>query len=61
MEVTIKNVSIDQLGVLRALCVETFTETYASQNTKSNLDKYLETRFNQVKLESELYNQYSEF
>ncbi|MEQ6167430.1 GNAT family N-acetyltransferase [Ekhidna sp. MALMAid0563] len=61
MEVIIKNVSIDQLGVLQALCVETFTETYASQNTKSDLDKYLETSFNQVKLESELHNQYSEF
>ncbi|MEQ8627429.1 GNAT family N-acetyltransferase [Ekhidna sp.] len=61
MGVTVEIVNKDQLATLRALCLDTFTETYGSQNTKSNLENYLETNFNHSQLKNELDNPQSEY
>ncbi|WP_420318105.1 GNAT family N-acetyltransferase [Ekhidna sp.] len=61
MKVTIESISTDQLEPLQALCIATFTETYRSQNTKSDLENYLETNFNSAQLKKELENPQSEY
>ncbi len=61
MMVSMEIVDLDQLKLLRELCIETFKETYESQNTKSNFENYLESNFNEIQLKKELENSLSEF
>lgn len=58
---TIEKVHPDQIDILQKLCIETFTETYASQNTQSDLENYLDTNFNSIQLKKELQNPNSEY
>ena len=49
------------LGELRALSIQTYSETFAAVNTAENMAAYLETAYHAPKLRQELQNPNSEF
>lgn len=58
---TIRVIDIKDLQVLQSLSKQTFTETFASSNTKENMDKYLEEALSLENLTEELNNPNSFF
>ena len=58
---TIRAIDVKDLQVLQSLSKQTFTETFASSNTKENMDKYLLEALSLEKLTEELNNPNSLF
>ena len=58
---TIRAININDLLALQLISKQTFTETFASSNTKENMDKYLEEALSLEKLTEELSNPNSFF
>lgn len=54
-------VSFNELEQLRAISVQTFTETFAELNTEENMEKYLNENLSMEKLTQELNTRGSEF
>lgn len=61
MKIDIVSIDIKQIYELQEISIETFTDTFASQNTKENLNTYINNAFSIDKLAMEINNQYSEF
>ncbi|MFS0782004.1 GNAT family N-acetyltransferase [Bacillus sp. 1P06AnD] len=61
MTVHIKKCSHEDLLILQELSIQTFTDTFKSQNSTEHLHAYLERAFNAEKLQKELSNSSSEF
>jgi ribosomal protein S18 acetylase RimI-like enzyme len=57
----LKKISSAELPELQRLCRQTFAETFAENNTKENLEYYLEESFNAAQLEKELTDPGSQF
>ena len=58
---TIRAINLNDLKALQSISKQTFTETFASSNTKENMDKYLEEALSLEKLTEELSNPNSFF
>ena len=58
---TIRAINLKDLQTLQSISKKTFTETFASSNTKENMDKYLEESLSLEKLTEELSNPNSFF
>ncbi|KAF1298150.1 acetyltransferase [Enterococcus sp. JM4C] len=56
-----KQCTIADLSVLRSISIETFTDTFAEQNTKEALEDYLTQSYNEEQLAKELKNPESFF
>ena len=61
MSIQIVKASFSHLEELRILSIQTFSETFASVNTKGNMRLYLEMEFAKEKMKKEFYNIDSEF
>ena len=61
MSIEIKKVKHKDLELLREISIETFTDTFAAQNSAENMKNYLERAYNHKQLESELANNFSQF
>lgn len=61
MTINIKKCSLEDLGLLQDISVETFNETFKDQNSPENVKAYLERAFNINQLEKEVSNISSEF
>ncbi len=59
--IEIRKVTTKDLDQLQKIGKQTFYETFASDNTKENMNTYLEEAFSVTKLTSELSNNNSEF
>ncbi|MCQ9633411.1 GNAT family N-acetyltransferase [Chryseobacterium sp. WG14] len=59
--ITILKAGIDDLETIQNLGIQTFTETFAEDNTDEAMEKYLEESFNTPQLTSELKTQDSLF
>ena len=57
----IKRVNINVLNELQEISRKTFAETFASTNTKEDMDKYLDENLSVAKLMDELNEQNTEF
>ena len=58
---TIRAINIKDLQALQSISKQTFTETFASSNSKENMDKYLNEALSLEKLTEELNNPNSLF
>ena len=58
---TIRAINLNDLETLQSISKQTFTETFASSNTKENMDKYLEEALSLENLTEELNNPNSFF
>ena len=58
---TIRAINLNDLKALQSISKQTFTETFASSNTKENMDKYLNESLSLEKLTGELNNPNSFF
>ena len=58
---TIRAINLSDLQTLQSISKQTFTETFASSNTKENMDKYLNESLSLEKLTHELNNPNSFF
>lgn len=56
----IRKATIFDVEVLQAIGKQTFIETFAADNTKENIKKYLDTAYSSEKLMAELNNKNSE-
>ncbi|ASE61166.1 GNAT family N-acetyltransferase [Chryseobacterium indologenes] len=54
--VTINKASLEDLEIIQTLGIQTFSETFAENNTEEAMKMYLEESFNTGKLQSELNN-----
>lgn len=61
ISIEIKKAVIADLEALQQISTQTFTETFASENSVENLKNYLEESFNLEKLRSEINNPDSHF
>ncbi|MBA2937527.1 GNAT family N-acetyltransferase [Paenibacillus sp. CGMCC 1.16610] len=61
MTIHIKQCTLEELGLLQEISIETFTETFKHQNSPENMRAYLEKAFHPKQLEKELSNISSEF
>jgi len=59
--IEIKKVTINDLDLLQKIGSQTFYETFASGNTKENMNKYLDEAFSVAKLTTELNDNNAEF
>jgi diamine N-acetyltransferase len=59
--IQIQKVTIADVSLLKTISEQTFIETFSSDNTAENMDCYLSEAFSNMKLESELNNNDSEF
>lgn len=57
----IRKCTIEDLGLLREISVETFKDTFEDRNSPENMKTYLDRAFNIKQLEEELLNDSSEF
>ncbi|CAL2108729.1 Spermidine/spermine N(1)-acetyltransferase [Tenacibaculum sp. 190524A02b] len=57
----IRKVRTEDLEKLKEIGKQTFFETFSSQNSEENMEKYLENEFSIQKLHKELTNQNTEF
>ncbi len=58
---TIKKVTVNDIGQLQKIGRQTFYETFSAGNTEENMQKYLEEGFSIDKLTSEINDQHAEF
>ncbi|MCI1773045.1 GNAT family N-acetyltransferase [Paenibacillus lautus] len=61
MTIIIEKCTIEDLGLLQEISIETFNETFKHQNSPENMKAYLERAFHLKQLEQELSNIFSEF
>ena len=61
MPVTLRRCTADDLDILRALSISTYSETFSHMNTPENMDAYLSQAFHAEKLRGELQDPHSEF
>lgn len=61
MTINLKKCSLEDLGLLQDISIETFKDTFQNQNSPENMKAYLERAFNLNQLEKELSNTASEF
>lgn len=61
MTITSKTCTPEDVLELQAISRETFNETFAHQNTRENMDAYLEKAFNLEQLKKELAHPHSHF
>lgn len=61
MAINIKKCTVEDLGSLQGISVETFNETFSNQNSPENMKAYLDRAFNLKQLEKELSDSSSEF
>ena len=59
--INLKRVSLNEIDQLQKIGKQTFFETFASANTKEDMDAYLDEAFSIEKLTSELNNKNTEF
>jgi len=59
--ITIKKVTTSEIIKLQEIGKKTFLETFSSDNSQENMDKYLKEKFSSEKLYEELNNKKSEF
>jgi ribosomal protein S18 acetylase RimI-like enzyme len=57
----IKAVTHNELEVLLAISIQTFTETFAQQNTAENLNNYLQQNFTHEKIKQEFTDEKNQF
>lgn len=57
----IEKIDIEDLKMLKEISIETFRDTFESQNDPEDFREYLKNSFNDDKLKNELANKYSEF
>jgi ribosomal protein S18 acetylase RimI-like enzyme len=53
-KITIRKADLNDLSILEKISVDTFTETFATQNTKEDMDLFLKECFNESAITSEL-------
>jgi len=58
---TIRELTLADVAELQAISVETFSDTFAAQNTKENLEAFLQSAYNVPKLTAELQQPDSHF
>ena len=61
MTIRVEKINNEDLPILQNISIETFTDTFAAQNTPDNLNAYLEKAYNSKQLKNELLNNSSEF
>jgi len=61
MDFVRRKATVEDLELLRTLGIKTFRDTFAPHNTKENMDRYLQEKFNNQVLQAELANLNSEF
>lgn len=61
MEITIKKIVVADVKLLQQLSIETFTDTFAADNTPESLQNYLNEAYTTEKLTAELENSESTF
>lgn len=61
MSILIKKCKREDVGILREISIETFSDTFGDQNTPENMKTYLEKAFTVQQLEKELSNRSSQF
>ncbi|WP_123042512.1 GNAT family N-acetyltransferase [Cohnella candidum] len=61
MTLEIRKCTLEDLGALQEVSVETFNDTFKDQNSPENMKSYLDKAFNLEQLEKELSNNDSEF
>jgi ribosomal protein S18 acetylase RimI-like enzyme len=59
--IIINKASSEDVEIIQSLGIETFSETFAEDNTEEAMKKYLEESFNTEKIKSELNNPDSHF
>lgn len=57
----IKAITHNELDLLLAISIETFTETFAEQNTSENLNNYLQENFTAEKINQEFIDKENQF
>lgn len=60
-QIIVKKISTNEVEQLQKIAKQTFFDTFSPQNTKENMDKYLNEGFTREKLIAELENKGSEF
>lgn len=60
-KIDISKVSINDLDALRNISIQTFTETFAHQNTESDMQKYVSENLSLEQLSKEINSKDSEF
>ena len=58
---TIRTAGMDDVPLLQALGVETFTETFADYNSAENMKRYLDKSFSKEQMEKEILDPAGEF
>ncbi len=61
MDITIRKITVSDLHELQEIGIRTFEETFASENSKEDMKKYLENSFASEKMKAELADKNSEF
>lgn len=61
MEASIKSIQQNDLNKLKDISIQTFKETFGSDNSEEDLQNYFKTAYNLPKLAKELANPNSEF
>ncbi|WP_019639686.1 GNAT family N-acetyltransferase [Paenibacillus fonticola] len=61
MTITTKRCTVEDLGLLQEISIETFNSTFNNQNSPENMKAYLKKAFNLQQLQTELSNISSEF
>lgn len=59
--INIQKCTLSDLHMLQEISIDTFTETFSSQNSPANMNAYLESTFTLTRLEKELSDPSSEF
>lgn len=57
----LKKCSVDDVAELRAISIETFTDTFQDQNTEEDLQNYLNSAYNLEQLSTELQGEETDF
>jgi ribosomal protein S18 acetylase RimI-like enzyme len=60
-QMSIRTIGIDDVVALQKIARETFSEMFADYNSADNLKKYLDEKFNVIKLSEELNHPHSTF
>lgn len=60
-DITFTTCTLEDMDRLRSLCVDTFSDTFAKDNSTQDMDAYLERSFSQERMRSELSNPESTF
>lgn len=60
-DLSIQKANIEHLKDIQTLAIKTFVDTFASYNTKENIELYIKNAFNDSQLKSEMLNPDSHF